>query len=510
MIGRPWHRSFRDCAVLGLLCRNAGEFIEDFYASSVKPTFGMLVGGATRAPTGLAPTGDPDKDLSLVMAHVPKTAFHDSIALDFKAAARSWRGAKGLEDSVKIYVHPVPNCAGEELLDLFTSQNSGFGWTRAVQLHALHIKAVHDAIMRSPARVEDPKEATVFYIPAFYSLLVERYIDLTERNEVAVLNCMSNSWSMLREEFWHRNAGYDHFISAGTCHPYSVCAALECDVTNFHPFAVNVFALVGGVRQIGHPDFAFTPGKGFQMLRTVIVPFPVTLDCERLLQLSKPDRARSIDVAFVGTENSRVRQIFRELMEDTSLPYSRNPRFHIRVLPDDDVGEWARKMALDSESDESGMRSIDEIYSNSQFCLVLPGHMYDLGRRAFDAMARACILVIVAMEPMFVSVPFTWQIPWEEFAIFSAIRNVEDAGRLIDTLSTAAQEESGRAAISARRQAMLKHLPHLFLPPHKNCLPGTPTATDGILREIAVRQAAWAAMSTVRSPSWHLAGQLTV
>ena len=45
-----------------------------------------------------------------------------------------------------------------------------------------------------------------------------------------------------------------------------------------------------------------------------------------------------------------------------------------------------------------GDKSVDELYSNSQFCLILPGHVYDLGRRAYDAMARACILVIVALE----------------------------------------------------------------------------------------------------------------
>ena len=219
-----------------------------------------------------------------------KAIFQDSLSFDFKAVARHWRSEAGdLEKSVKIFVHPVPKCAGEELLEFFISRGhgSGFGWTRAVQLHAVHIKAVHNAIMGSPARVEDPEDATVFYIPAFPSLLVERYID-AEEGKVDVLNCMSASWAMLREEFFLRNAGYDHFISAGTCHPYSICSALECDVTNFHPFAVNVFALVGGVREMVHPDFIFTPGKGFQRLRTIIVPFPVTLDCERLLQLSSP------------------------------------------------------------------------------------------------------------------------------------------------------------------------------------------------------------------------------
>ena len=482
-----------------LNCRSVeAEFIEDHQEDLVKPTFGMLVGGAARSPTD-----DPDKDTSLVMARVPKGAIQNTVASDFRAAAKYWRSVQGLEDSVKVYVHPVPKCAGEELLDLFTSHLQGFGWGRAVQLHAFHIKAVHDAIMSSPARVEDPKDATVFYIPAFHSLLVERYID-SDMTAISVLNCMAVSWGMLQDDVWHRNAGYDHFISAGTCHPYSVCNFLECDVTNFHPFAVNVFALVGGVRQIGHPDFVFTPGQGLQRLRTLIVPFPVTLDCQRLLHVSQ--RARPIDVAFVGTENSRARRIFRDLMEDTKMPYGNDPRFHIRILPDDDIGEGARKIALGTEGDTS----IDELYSNSQFCLVLPGHVYDLGRRAYDAMARACILVVVAVEPMFVAVPFAWQIPWEEFAIFASVRNVEDAAKVLDSLSQAVLEESGRAAISARREAMLKYIPKLFLPPHKNCLPGLPTAMDGILKEIAVRQAAWAAISTARPPSLQNAGQLTV
>ena len=480
-------------------CRGVlGEFIEDFHSDLVTPTFGMLVGGAARSPTG-----HPDKDGSLVMARISKDVFQQSVALDFKTASK-YVAPQALEMSVRIYVHPVPKCAGEELLDLFISQSRGFGWGRAVQLHALHIKAVHDAIMRSQARVEDPSEATVFYIPAFHSLLVERYID-SDMTAIAALNCMSLSWAMLREDVWHRNAGYDHFISAGTCHPYSVCGALECDVTNFHPFAVNVFALVGGVREIGHPDFAFTPGKGFQRLRTIIVPFPVTLDCERLLQLARPEKIRPLDVTFVGTENSRVRQIFRELMEDRSWPHHSDRRLHIRVLPDDDVGEGARRIALGAEGD----MSIDELYSNSQFCLVLPGHVYDLGRRAYDAMARACIPVVVAMAPMSVAVPFSWQIPWEEFAVFATVRDVGDAAKVVERLGKAAQEEFSTAAIAARREAMLKYLPSLFLPPHKNCLPGLPSAMNGILQELGARQTAWAAMSTTKSAAMP-AGQLTV
>ena len=506
MRSRQWQGSaFGHCmSILGawLGCRTVcGEFIEDSYESSVTKSLSVLVGGAHR---------QPDQQ-PLVQARVSKAIFQDSLSFDFKAVARHWRSEAGdLEKSVKIFVHPVPKCAGEELLEFFISRGhgSGFGWTRAVQLHAVHIKAVHNAIMGSPARVEDPEDATVFYIPAFPSLLVERYIDADE-GKVDVLNCMSASWAMLREEFFLRNAGYDHFISAGTCHPYSICSALECDVTNFHPFAVNVFALVGGVREMVHPDFIFTPGKGFQRLRTIIVPFPVTLDCERLLQLSSPERVRSIDVAFVGTDNSRVRRIFKELMEDSTLSYGSNPRLHIEVLPDDDVGEGARKLALGSVG-TGGDKSVDELYSNSQFCLILPGHIYDLGRRAYDAMARACILVIVALEPMSVAVPFAWQMPWDEFAIFTSIRSLQDAAKVLDTLSTAADEESGRERIAARRKAMLKYLPRLFLPPHKNCMPGMPTAMDGILREIAVRQAAWASMSTARSSKQSTAGQLTV
>ena len=111
---------------------------------------------------------------------------------------------------------------------------------------------------------------------------------------------------------------------------------------------------------------------------------------------------------------------------------------------------------------------------------------------------------------MSVAVPFAWQMPWDEVAIFTSIRSQQDAAKVLDTLSTAADEESGRERIAARRKAMLKYLPRLFLPPHKNCMPGMPTAMDGILREIAVRQAAWASMSTARSSKQSTAGQLTV
>lgn len=284
---------------LTLTTPSSSEYIEDFHQNTVETTVDVLIGAGP----------NPQKRESLLRVRAKKDDFLKPMAFDFPALQRGNNGnVQGQQ--VRIYVHSVPNCAGEELLEFFTQSDQsdrGFGWDRAVQLHALHIKSVHQAILSSTNRVDSPEEATTFYIPAFFSLLVERYID-SDMKSLDALNCIADSWNRLPREFFLRNAGYDHFIVAGTCFPYSVCPALECDVTAFHPFARNVMALVGGVRDIGHPDFAFTRGAAFQRLSTILVPFPVTLDCERLVKLA--DRKRHLVASFVGTDNSRVRSVF--------------------------------------------------------------------------------------------------------------------------------------------------------------------------------------------------------
>ena len=463
------------------------EYIEDYYESSVHPTVDVLVGAGP----------NPQRRESLLMVHAKKDDYLEHMAFNFPSLDSN----QG-KNNVRIYVHQVPNCAGEELLDVFMQPDRGFGWDRAVQLHATHIKAVHEAILSSQNRVDNPEKATAFYIPAFFSLLVERYID-SDMKSLDALNCIANAWNLLPRDIFHRNAGYDHFIAAGTCFPYSVCPVLECDVTAFHPFGKNVMALVGGVRDIGHPDFAFTKGTAFQRLSTIFVPFPVMLDCERVVKLAQ--RKRETVASFVGTDNSRIRTIFRSLFEGEVSPNVRD-QFYIKVLQDvGEDGEAARKATLA----EDGGRPIDELYADSEFCLVLPGHVYDLGRRAYDAMARACIPVIVAMHPMFVSVPFAGHIPWEDFALFASVRNERDAAGVLESLFRAFSTEEGKTAIRNRRKTMLRYISRLFLPPLENCLPGLPTAMDGILTELAGRQAAWSLIST-KMPNWPSPGEIAL
>ncbi|CAK9063131.1 Xyloglucan galactosyltransferase XLT2 (Glycosyltransferase 18) (AtGT18) (Protein XYLOGLUCAN L-SIDE CHAIN GALACTOSYLTRANSFERASE POSITION 2) [Durusdinium trenchii] len=484
---------------------STSEFIEDFHKETVTPSIYILYGASPSL-----------EERPLVRVHAKKDVWLDVVAFDFQKATeavRLWQHIQNMpklpNSAVKIYVHQVPHCAGEELLHVFTSKSEGFGWDRAVQLHALHIRSVHNAIMSSQALVQSPEEATVFYIPAFFSLLVEQFID-SDMSSLNSLNCISDAWNSIPHEFFHRNAGYDHFIVAGTCFPYSVCDATECDVTAYHPFAKNVMVLVGGVRDSvhSHPDFAFTQGAGFHRFGQIFVPFPVTLDCHRVLTLADPLRRRETVVSFVGTENSRVRSIFRVLQEDLRATQRNRSEFYIKVLQDveGEDGEATRKATLDA----GGSRPIDELYADSEFCLVLPGHVYDLGRRGFDAMARACIPVVVSMAPMFVAVPFAGQIPWQDFAIFTSVRDVHDAANILESLLQATQHEEGRAAIRSRRSRMLQYLPQLFLPPLENCLAGTPTALDGILQELAMRHVAWSTIATARSPGWASPGEVAV
>mmetsp|Transcript_81357 Transcript_81357/g.252879 ORF Transcript_81357/g.252879 Transcript_81357/m.252879 type:complete len:470 (-) Transcript_81357:45-1454(-) len=446
----------------------------------------------------------------LLSSDLAKAPWTEALALDFRQPAAALRDlAPGLLRSVRVYVHEVPACAGVEVLMRFMPAAStgggeaaysgrGFGWPLAIQLHAEHALRLHRAILASEAVVSDPANATLFYIPAFLGFLVERWIDTQDPGH---LNCISTAWHEIPDDIFLRNAGYDHFLIAGTCHPYSICSAMECDITTYHPFAGNVAVLAGGTRDVGHPDLSFTPVALFRQLRTVSVPFPVTLDCARLSGLSEPSVRRPLAVAFVGSENSRVRRVFRELVEDEGWPHRSDSRVHIRVLPDSEDGEVARRAALGGDG---GQRTahVQELYAESEFCLVLPGHVYDLGRRAYDAMARGCLPVVVALAPMYVSVPFAWQLPWQDFAVFASVGSLEDAAAVVESLLAATETAAGRAAIASRRAALLRQAPALFLPPHVRCPAGAASATQSILRELAVRQAALASLRVLRPPSW--------
>mmetsp|Transcript_57666 Transcript_57666/g.163733 ORF Transcript_57666/g.163733 Transcript_57666/m.163733 type:complete len:516 (-) Transcript_57666:5-1552(-) len=470
-----------------------GAFIEDAANSAAAPTFHMLLGAAR---------SHADRDTRLLSSDLPKASWIDAVALDFNQPAAALRkSAPALEQSVKIYVHQVPLCAGVEVLREFipsadgqngstAAPRGGFGWPLAIQLHAEHALVAHEAILASEAIVRDPAAATVFYIPAFLGMLVERWLDTRDPDH---LNCISATWNALPEDIFLRNAGYDHFLIAGTCHPYSICSSMECDITLYHPFAGNVAVLVGGVRDLGHPDVAFTPASMFRNLRVVLLPFPVRLDCVELARLA--ERPRPVVVAFVGSENSRVRRLFREALTDPRWPHGRDPRVQVRVLPDSADGEAARRAAL-------GGGPVSQLFADSEFCLVLPGHVYDLGRRAYDAMARGCLPVVVAAAPMHVSVPFAWQLPWHDFAIFDAVGSVEEAASLIGSLLQATEGAEGRARTAARRAALLRHAPSIFLPPHAHCPPGGPSAVHGLLRELGVRQATWAAFRALRPEQW--------
>lgn len=485
-------------AVLHAVAR--AEFIEDTAASAETSTFHMLF-GAQRMDDG---------ELRLLSSDPPKAPWLDPLAMDFAGHSIALqRLAETLADSVRIYVHQVPRCIGEEALESFGGLPSGsavdvpggldFGWSKALQLHAQHAAAVHSAIMSSGYLTSDPRRATMFYIPAFPGLLVERWIDT---GDPAALNCIASLWNALPEHIFLRNGGYDHFMVAGTCHPYSICGAMECDVTSYHPFAGNVIVLAGGVRERGSLDVAFDDAAMYRNLRTISVPFPVALDCERLRALAAPAAPRRpIAVTFVGSANSRVRSHFAALAADPRWHYAGDARVVLRLLPDTEAGENARRAALEPEGSTSRGAGI-ETYAQTEFCLALPGHVYELGRRGWDAMARGCILVVVEAKPLHVTVPFAWQVPWEDFTVFTSADSSEEAAEVIHALVRATETEEGRGRIAARRAALLRHAPSLFLPPFARCPEGSASAVDGIVQDLAVRQAALASLRTLRPAGW--------
>lgn len=198
-------------------------------------------------------------------------------------------------------------------------------------------------------------------------------------------------------------------------------------------------------------------------------------------------------------------------MADTRFGLQDDPRIHMRIIPEEDSnegGDEVRKATLGGDASDG--LSAQGLYAASEFCLVLPGHIYDLGRRAYDVIARACIPVIVAMFPMFVTVPFASQLPWTEFAVFATVKDEEDAARMLRQLVESATDENGRAAIAKRRAALREHAPSLFLPPHSRCPEGSLTAMDSILQEIGARQVSWAALRSVRAPDWPAHGLISI
>mmetsp|Transcript_40997 Transcript_40997/g.112762 ORF Transcript_40997/g.112762 Transcript_40997/m.112762 type:complete len:516 (+) Transcript_40997:135-1682(+) len=477
----------------------APMFIEDAFQAAVRPTVHMLFGVNA---AGMLLSKDVQKT---VWQELAPFSFQQQVAESQRhgpgaAAAACESGVENghcLTNLARIFVHNVPRCAGEELLEHFMAQGEGFGWNRAMQLHATHAAAVHRAILSSGAVVQSAENATVFYIPAFFGLLVERWLDT---RDPGALNCIARAWGELPDELFLRNGGYDHFLVAGTCHPFSVCGTMECDVTTYHPFAGNVMVLSGGVREFGHPDDVFHPARAYSQLRHIFVPFPVTLDCARLEALSAVSHPRPVSVSFVGSENSRVRRHFRDAVEGNQWPLE----LFVRVLPDDEDSAGARQAALGGggtsvlAGNAYGLSSLAELYAASQLCLMLPGHIYDFGRRAYDFMAQGCVPVVVSEAPLAVALPFPGQLPWEDIAIFVHVESGNDAARVLTALLDAAGTEEGLARIARRRKLLSQLAPRLYLPPHVRCPDGAGSAVDGIVQELGVRVAAWTSFRAVR------------
>lgn len=477
------------------------DFIEDVAHRIIEPSVFMVAGAAPASK---------EKDGTLVGAHMKKSDLTHDLAMDFLGPVKALRQqVDSLERSVRIFVHEVPRCIGEEVFQVFgvplldalgdpqPHGESKFGWRLAVQLHAKHAAAVHYAIVNSPYITTDPANATMFYIPAFPGLLVERFID-TQNTDA--LNCISEMWHDLPDYIFDRNGGYDHFMVAGTCHPYSICDTLECDVTQYHPFAGNVAVLVGGVREFGSTDAVFNPSSVYRNLRIIPVPFPVRLDCRLLDELTRPESAdqRPIAVSFIGTANSRVRHHFLEATTDPRWPLANDPRVYVQLLPDAEAGENARRAALD----KAGMDG-DSLYARSEFCLVLPGHVYEPGRRFWDVVSKGCIPVVVSSAPLHVVFPFAWQLPWEDVAILASADSPQEAAEIVETLVAATASLDGHRRIAERRAALVRRAPAMFLPPLRNCPDDALSAVSAIVRELAIRQATLAALRVVRPPGWH-------
>merc|ERR1719343_772810 len=109
----------------------------------------------------------------------------------------------------------------------------------------------------------------MFYVPAFWSLLIENMLNLhgdyksSKEGDAARatfaaeaqktgLECVSDTFEQLRTSpFYMRNAAYDHFWVAGIQHPFNPIPHQSCQIETYDPFAKNMIIMASGVQDYG-------------------------------------------------------------------------------------------------------------------------------------------------------------------------------------------------------------------------------------------------------------------
>merc|ERR1711865_284804 len=92
------------------------------------------------------------------------------------------------------------------------------------------------------------------------------------------------------------------------------------------------------------------------------------------------------------------------------------------------------------------------LYASSDFCLVLPGHLHDLTKRCYDAMAQGCLPVVVTKQRFWMALPFAAHGKWKSFAGFHRVQTKDDLRRIL--LRLLERHEEDQPSIHKQREAL--------------------------------------------------------
>lgn len=470
--------------------------------------------------------------------HAKQTRFNpgdyfkpSGVRFTFDTPSRSAQAeANRLEDeaigAVKIFVHDLEPCAGEALLEHYHEKISSVlrlvapsdrSWPLFVLQQIEHLKSLHDTILESGVLVRDPEEATVFYVPVFWSLAMEQALtslqeggsgsDASLDNEgvgpskFLGFQCVSETFNALRDNpYYMRNAGFDHFWVAGIQHPFNAASVHGTILENYDPFAKNMMFLATGIRDYGFADTLVQwNSRAYSNLQRIFVPYSTPLHCAeqvkngaRLRALAAAPQRRKRAVAFVGAATSRVRAWAAELAKEGGI--AEDPRVLLRFP---DTAEVRNSAALSSRAglaEEINARpslNFTELYAETDFCLVLPGHLHDLTKRCYDAMAQGCLPVVVTKPRFWMALPFSARIPWHDFALFATAASQSELADVVAELLR--RHEEDQTGVQRQRRALANLAPGTFCVHEAGGCSNLERGAFGrnILVELLARQRVW-------------------
>ncbi|CAE8613715.1 unnamed protein product, partial [Polarella glacialis] len=280
-----------------------------------------------------------------------------------------------------IYFYDVPRCAREE------AQRALAEPQRLAAPEQLHLRGMMRQILAIEAhldrwhRVASPEEASLFLVPAYFPLLF--WLDQrVPAEEAPHLLCVKETVAQIEGlPYLARNAGYDHVILYGYEYPHwKRLSHLVLDT--YSPFLGNSMLVSVSFWSQGRRSALLDAGL-YQLLRVVAVPYFATWDCARQDDLLQ--RPRQTVVAFAGSlKNKPPYFVFRERLFVAAA--AARPSFEAfvndsRLLIEAFSAEDERRHIF--ARDYEAQRTV--LYSNSHFCLAMPGDGNTAGR-LFDSM----------------------------------------------------------------------------------------------------------------------------